>query len=148
MSVITHKRDLIKSLNQRKTNIDKELTLIRTIMDIEERTLFDQDPPIKTGEELRNEGMKQATDHANMRYRPWSEEAYTFLLKFLQSHNEFMVEDVRKASEGIVSTPPSLRAWGSIVVRAAKEGHIQRIGYASVSNAKAHRTPATVWLKT
>ena len=56
-----------------------------------------------------------------------------------------MTEDVRLASEKEIPMPPSNRAWGGIVVRASKAGLISRVGFSNVKNAKAHKTPATVW---
>lgn len=100
-----------------------------------------------TGPELRDQGMQRATNHADAVINDWSETAYQFLLGYLHSHSLFMTEDVRKASEGIVPEPPSLRAWGSIIVRAAKSGFIKRAGYENVKNARAHSTPATLWRK-
>jgi len=107
----------------------------------EQLTIFD------TGTELRDQGMKKAVDHADAIINDWSEGAYQFLLIFLQHRSIFMTEEVREASMGIVPEPPSLRAWGSVIVRAAKSGHIQRAGYKNVKNTKAHSTPATVWKK-
>ena len=105
----------------------------------EQLTIFD------TGTELRDQGMKKAVDHADAVIDNWSETAYRFLLMFLQHRSMFMTEEVREASAKIIPEPPSLRAWGSVIVRAAKSGHIQRAGYKNVKNAKAHSTPATVW---
>lgn len=100
-----------------------------------------------TGEELRDRGIKESEEHANEAYNDWSEKAYNFLIDYMRdaSANEFMAEDVRDASKNIVPEPPNLRAWGSVIVRAIKSGLIERAGYREVSNAKAHRTPATVW---
>jgi hypothetical protein len=113
-----------------------------------ERDLFNQGPQHEpTGEELRDEGMERARVHADMRKADWSRDAYEFLLLFLQNNDEFLIEDVRNEAEGILPEPPSKRAWGSIAVKAAKEGHIRKIGYKEVTNPKAHKTPATLWKK-
>lgn len=98
-----------------------------------------------TGEELKVEGMARAVNHADQKEPEWSSIAFSFLLQYIRSHDQFMGEDVRMASFGIVPEPPSARAWGSIISRAAKGGFITRIGYESVTNAKAHRSPASVW---
>jgi len=97
------------------------------------------------GSELRDEGIKQAIEHANSKTEGWAEKAYNFLLLFIKCNPEFLTEDVRRCSTGIVPEPPSRRAWGGIVVRAAKNGIIESIGYRPVRNPKAHRTPATLW---
>jgi len=101
------------------------------------------DPP--TGEQLRDAGMKQAVDHADQVHERWSDKAYAFLLAYLRSGMEFMAEDVRAASEGIVPEPPSKRAWGSIIRRAAKAGLIRKIGCCHVKNPGAHMANANRW---
>lgn len=103
--------------------------------------------PVISGETRRDMGIAKAIDHADKVYDKWSDKAFDFLLKYLQSSTEFMVEDIRKASIGIVPEPPSLRAWGGIIVRAAKANLIKRIGFKNVQNEKAHCTPASVWQK-
>jgi hypothetical protein len=99
----------------------------------------------KTGQQLRDEGMQKAEDNANQKTPEWSWYAYKFLLSFIRNHNTFMVEEVRESAKGIIPEPPSKRAWGGIVVRAAKNGFIERAGYGKVKNPKAHCTPATLW---
>lgn len=111
------------------------------------QTTIDFSLPSPSGTELRDKGIEKAVEHANHVYTQWSEKAFDFLLKYLQTAQEFMVEDVRKASEGIVPSPPSLRAWGGVIVRAAKANLIKKIGFRNVTNAKAHCTPASVWEK-
>jgi hypothetical protein len=97
------------------------------------------------GDELRDLGIKQSIDNANENIENWSELAYAFLVSYIQTNGEFMVEDVRAASLNIVPTPPSNRAWGGIVVKAARENLITRKGFKNVKNSKAHSTPATLW---
>ena len=76
----------------------------------------------------------------------WSEEAFEFLKLFVSvSRGNFMAEDIRYASKGIVPKPNSARAWGSIILRAKKEGLIKAMGYDKVKNETAHRTPAGLW---
>ena len=98
-----------------------------------------------TGQQLRDKGISQAVNHADQQSENWSHYAYQFLLSYIKQNREFMTEDVRAASVGIVDEPPSSRAWGGIIVRAVKSGLIRRLGFRSVSNAKAHCTPASVW---
>ena len=98
-----------------------------------------------TGQQLRDKGISQAVDNADNNSENWSGKAYQFLLSYIKQNREFMAEDVRLASVGIVDAPPSSRAWGGIIVRAVKAGLIQRVGFRNVSNAKAHCTPASLW---
>ena len=105
---------------------------------MEEQTLFD-------GVEQRDRGIAQAVSHADRESPNWSDKAYDFLLDFLRTNTKFMAEDVRNASVGIVPAPPSNRAWGAVIVRAAKKGIIRKVGFNKVKNPKAHCTPATEW---
>ena len=100
---------------------------------------------INDGSQLRDKGIKQAINNANDTHEKWSEKAYKFLTDYIKSHHEFMTEDVRLASEKKIPIPPSNRAWGGVVVRASRAGLISRVGFSNVKNAKAHKTPATVW---
>lgn len=98
---------------------------------------------------LRNEGIQQAVDHADDFAPDWSVKAYELLKKFLNNHvGPFMAEEVRSYAEMIqFPSPPSQRAWGGIIARAAREGLIEGRGYAPVRNVNAHRTPARVWVQ-
>ena len=100
---------------------------------------------INNGAELRDKGIKKALDNANNTHDRWSDKAYDFLLKYIKYQYEFMTEDVRVASEKAIPKPPSNRAWGSVILRASRSGLINRVGFANVKNAKAHKTPASVW---
>ena len=100
------------------------------------------------GEQLRDEGMQRAIDHADAVNDKWSEKAYTFLLKWLRYQDaEFMTEDVRKASTGLIPDAPHDRAWGGIIRKAAMAGLIMKVGYRSVTNPQAHCANASVWQK-
>lgn len=94
----------------------------------------------------RDLGIKKAEDHANKTHDNWVDKAYEFLMQYVRHDKEFLTEQVREASRGIVPEPPSKRAWGAVIIRAVKRGIIKRKGYALVSNPKAHRTPATLWM--
>lgn len=98
-----------------------------------------------TGQQKRDRGIKRAIDNANDKVENWSGLAYIFLKDYIRTHKEFMAEQVRMASIGRVPDPPSKRAWGVIIVRAKKQGLIERVGFRNVTNSKAHCTPATVW---
>ena len=100
---------------------------------------------INDGSQLRDKGIKQAINNANDTHEKWSEKAYKFLTDYIKSHHEFMTEDARLASEKEIPLPPSNRAWGGIILRAVKAGLITRDRFSNVKNAKAHKTPATVW---
>lgn len=97
------------------------------------------------GEKLRDLGIKQSLENAEDKFENWGLLAYSFLLLYIKENDTFMAEDVRAASEGIIPDPPSKRAWGGIFVKAKKNKIIKSIGFSSVKNPKAHRTPATLW---
>lgn len=81
--------------------------------------------------ELRDAGMKQALDHAEAVHDGWKNEAYTFLLQFAKEHREFQSEDVGDAHKAAGHPqPPTRRAWGSLYVKAAREGYIVQDGTA------------------
>ena len=107
-----------------------------------------------TGEQLRDFGMQLAIDHADQVHPSpqWSIQAYNVFVDYvkqLMPLQTFMTEDVRQwaFNNKRIPEPPSNRAWGSISIKVCKSGLIEKAGYASVSNAKAHCTPATLWRK-
>ena len=93
---------------------------------------------------LRDQGIQQSLNTAEIHSEKWGTKAYHFLLEYIKSNKEFMAEDVRVASDGIVPPPISKRAWGAIMVLAKKNNIIYSKGYSCVKNPKAHRTPATL----
>ncbi len=93
----------------------------------------------------RDIGIAKSEDNANNQIENWSDHAYWFLLQYIRTHNEFMAEEVRVASSGIVPQPPNNRSWGPVFVRAKISGKIKHKDYKPVSNPKAHCTPATLW---
>lgn len=98
-----------------------------------------------TGEQLRDAGMAQAIDHADAVTPGWSMIAFDFLQSYMKEHDEFMAEDVRVASEGVVPKPPVNCAWGGVFARASKAGLITHLRFQNVKNPKAHATPRSVW---
>lgn len=112
--------------------------------------LFTQPPlPIQpTGEELKQDGIRRAVEHADRKIDSWSERAYKFFCAFIAQGfvNEFQTEDARIYSElhGL-EIPPTKRAWGAIPLRAAKAGLIVKAGHAAVSNPLAHKAFASLW---
>lgn len=73
-------------------------------------------------------GMGQAADHAD-RMRPgWTDDAYTFLVRFAERHPSFISEDVSDASKDdlFFDQPPTDRAWGSVYRRAIKHRIIEK----------------------
>ncbi len=108
---------------------------------VEQANIFDE------GKELRDKGIKQAAQHAEDEYENWHEKASQFLFNYARTHKEFPFsgEMVRNASRDKVPRPPSLRAWGSVMVYGLKVGWIKQVGYVKVVNPKAHRANAALW---
>ena len=98
-----------------------------------------------TGEQLRDEGIERSKNHANNVINNWSEHAFNFLLKYIQSHSQFTTEDVRNASIIFVPRPPDNRAWGAVVLRAVKSGLIKRIDFTTAKNATSHCATIAIW---
>lgn len=100
------------------------------------------------GEVLRDAGMQQAIDHAEQETPSWSDLALNMVSDFIDAypHLEFMAEDVRKWShhKGLPE-PPSKRAWGGVIVRAARLDLIVKVGIGQVKNPTAHCANANIW---
>lgn len=93
----------------------------------------------------RDAGIAAAVEHADHVEPKWSDTAYDFLVGYLPSVETLTSEDVREASRGVVSDPPSLRAWGGVFMRAARAGLIERAGYGTARDPKVHCNVVTVW---
>lgn len=94
----------------------------------------------------RDAGMQQAADNTEAHRPGWQ----ALALAFLQDYPEktFQAEQVREwAYMNGLQRPSHGRAWGAVIVTAKNQGLIRHAGYAPVSNPKAHRTPASVWVK-
>lgn len=114
----------------------------------ERMSSYDMFPQLLNGQGLAQQGMQQAVDHAEEVHDNWADEAYAFLKKYVgYTLTPFMAEEMRLASLNVVPEPPTKRAWGLIIQRAAREKLIRRVGYKAVSNPRAHGTPAAVWAK-
>lgn len=73
--------------------------------------------------------MLAAADHANDVVEGWSDLAFVFLRRFAALRvGIFTAEDVTRASvEYDLIQPPTTRAWGSVYLRAMKEGIIEHV---------------------
>lgn len=102
-----------------------------------------------TGEELRDGGIQVALDSASRVQEDWAERAYEILKSYIRTQvGAFMCEHVRAYAKQFtdLSEPPSARAWGGIIQRAAREKLIKCIGTKPVENARAHRANASLWV--
>lgn len=101
----------------------------------------------RLSEENRDEGMQRAIDNADKKIQLWSDQAFDYLMRY-NNTEPFLTEELRLwAYETGLPYPPTCRAWGLVMRRAANLGVIIHDGYRNVSNPKAHSTPASVWVK-
>lgn len=100
-----------------------------------------------SGADLRDKGIRRAITHAeDVCGDDWQVKALDFLYLFAREHSRFSGEMVRIESKKYkIPEPPSLRAWGAILVKAANRGWIKQVGFVHVDNPKAHRANAALW---
>jgi hypothetical protein len=99
---------------------------------------------------LRDDGMLRAELGADLANDRWSESALDAVIGYARTHRgvEFMAERVRDWAYqlGMVRVVRNGRAWGQVMIRAAKMGIIRKVGYGLTENVNAHRTPAAKWV--
>ena len=101
--------------------------------------------PQPTGAVLRDRGIRRAVQHADGIYNDWQRTALDFLYLYARDHDRFSGEMVRMEASGIVPDPPSLRAWGAVLLQGARKGWIKRVGTIQVTNPRAHACFASEW---
>lgn len=101
-----------------------------------------------SGETLRDAGIALACESAEAKEPGWNEQAYYLLREFITGCTvDFLCEDFRKYCErNNLTAPPSLRAYGGIIAKAYKQGLIRKVGYAQVSNPRAHMANCSRWI--
>lgn len=109
-------------------------------------TLFDQ--PTETGAQLRDRGILKAAEHADFIQFDWNKKAFECFKQFLLTRAfPWACEDFRKWCQDYTDlpVPPSLRAFGGIIKRAACLKIIHKTGYTQVKNPRAHMANASLW---
>lgn len=103
---------------------------------------------VEHGKSLAETGMQMAIESAQQKSKDWKEDAMDLLREFIQTKKEFMCEEFREYAHahGLL-VPPSKRAFGGIIAKAAFLGWIKNVGYRKVKNPIAHRANAAVWIK-
>lgn len=71
----------------------------------------------------------------------WAAAAWGWLLEYLRTHAEFFPDDVWAAG---LAKPPELRAFGPLVLRAARLKYITKTGTFR-QRTRGHATAAAVW---
>lgn len=89
-------------------------------------------------------GAQRAADHAERVDDGWKERAYNAFVVYAALHDEFTTEDVRLYSHWI-ETPPDLRAWGHIALKAMRAGVVRKVGLGRSPRREAHQAFITIW---
>lgn len=100
------------------------------------------------GQQLAEQGMERAAEHADAVTPNWQTDAFNALLAVAAKGDPFMVDDARGyllATGG--KDAPDARAWGAIATRAAKAGYIRAHGWGGAQRASGHNGPRRVWVK-
>lgn len=90
-----------------------------------------------SGRDVGHAMAKLAADHAG---QEWKDDAYRALRLFARSYSKFTIEEVRNDFPEIKA--PTDKAWGSVVIRARKDGLITPAGAVKVAKG---RMVATLW---
>lgn len=114
---------------------------------------LNDDPPVTpdpTPAERRDEGIRQATEHADAEQPipKWSEQAdkYVTMMIDRRGFKPFLFEEmVEAAKRDGVPEPPDGRAWGGVARRLAKKGLIRNMGYAKAKTSNL--SPKVLWCK-
>lgn len=102
--------------------------------------------PKVSAQQLADDGMATAIEHADAVLPGWGEHAYEMLVGYALNNFEFMTEDARVwAHRHGLPTPPDGRAWGAVTLRAVKAGIISCDRYQKTRIPPAHSTPRPVW---
>jgi hypothetical protein len=98
----------------------------------------------------RDEGMRIAVDHADAVTPNWSEHALNWVRLYCKTNKEpFVCDELREWSEprGCM-VPISSQAWGSVMVKACKDGVIKKLGYTTCifpNRTNTHAKPVAQW---
>jgi len=76
----------------------------------------------------------------------WKDCAYDAYAAYARNHSSFKTEDVRNSVAGQFPSPPDLRSWGQVALRAKREGIIVHGGFVRAANAKIHGMIVSVWV--
>lgn len=110
-----------------------------------------QEPPVTpdpTPEERRDQGIKQAIEHADKEIPKWSvqAEAYAEMMIERRGFKPFLMEEiVAAASRDGIAEPPDRRAWGHIIRALARRGVVRKMGFAAA--ATSNTSPKVLWSK-
>lgn len=103
---------------------------------------------MNTAVQARDDGMERATAHADAVSDRWRVNALAAVVDYITRDlfvEDFTAEDVREWAR--LPEPPDRRAWGTIMVVAARKGYIAKAGYRPHRDPSRHHGVSTVWRK-
>jgi len=94
-------------------------------------------------------GIERAAAGAEAHYAGWCEAAGMWLAMYTNRHHgEFMSDDVASfAYAHGLPYPRDGRAWGAVMLKAQKDGLIEKVAVMAVKKPCAHCRPGNVWRK-
>ena len=97
--------------------------------------------------ELRDQGMRAASDHADAVVPTWTERALAYVHAIAMRQRTFTMEDVRMfAHNDGLPLPPDGRAWGTVARVAAHRKWIAKQAYKEIAkDPKVHMNEVQVW---
>lgn len=95
---------------------------------------------------LRDEGMQRAVDHADRVIPDWKLDALAYVKQYAEANEQFMGELARRYAEARgFPPPPDKRAWGAVMMAAAKAGYVKKLGWTTATDPKVHKNPVSLW---
>lgn len=105
----------------------------------------------KRARSARDQGIKRAIDNADRHCADWSDRAFSLVQPYLmrKAGEKITGEEVRQYVERMgLPNPPDKRSWGAIMLRAAKKGLLQKVGWTTASDPKVRCNPISLWVVT
>lgn len=97
-----------------------------------------------------DDGIQRAVTHADAVEPSWSDRALNALLWYASATGggerpgPFLIEDMRACAYlAGLPPPPDGRAWGAVVQRAARAGHIVQVGFERAKSSNC--SPKCLW---
>lgn len=110
---------------------------------------FEPPPRRRTkGDQLKEEGIRRAKEHADDVEPRWSDQAYEAVMNWVRQQpagTTFVAFDVRERVRGVVPEPPNLRAWGSVFQRVIRSGAVKFAGHVISPDPVTHSCPVRQW---
>jgi hypothetical protein len=100
-------------------------------------------------EMFRDDGIKRAVDHADKVHESWSDKAFDLLKDYvgvIGTDSECTSEMVRHYAEANgLPHPPDKRAWGAVMLKAARANILLKKGWTTATDPKVHCNPVSLW---